>query len=50
MWYRVQFQRLVRLGLVRHIGTSNMTIPKLRLLLRDFRWDRADRVFLHPAA
>ena len=23
------------MGLVKHIGTSNMTIPKLRLLLRD---------------
>ena len=30
-----QMERLVELGLVRHIGTSNMTIPKLRLLLRD---------------
>jgi alcohol dehydrogenase (NADP+) len=30
-----QMERLVELGLVRHIGTSNMTIPKLTLLLRD---------------
>jgi diketogulonate reductase-like aldo/keto reductase len=30
-----QMERLVQMGLVRHIGTSNMTIPKLRLLLRD---------------
>ena len=30
-----QMERLVALGLVRHIGTSNMTVPKLRLLLRD---------------
>lgn len=30
-----QMERLVELGLVRHIGTSNMTIPKLRLLLLD---------------
>lgn len=30
-----QMERLVELGLVRHIGTSNMTIPKLELLLRD---------------
>lgn len=30
-----QLEKLVRLGLVRHIGTSNMTIPKLKLLLRD---------------
>jgi hypothetical protein len=24
--------------------------PRLTRLLRDFRWDRADRVFLHSAA
>jgi alcohol dehydrogenase (NADP+) len=30
-----QMEKLVDLGLVRHIGTSNMTIPKLKLLLRD---------------
>jgi alcohol dehydrogenase (NADP+) len=30
-----QMERLVEMGLVRHIGTSNMTIPKLRLVLRD---------------
>jgi alcohol dehydrogenase (NADP+) len=30
-----QMERLVAMGLVRHIGTSNMTIPKLELLLRD---------------
>jgi alcohol dehydrogenase (NADP+) len=30
-----QMENLVSLGLVRHIGTSNMTIPKLKLLLRD---------------
>ena len=30
-----QMERLVEMGLVRHIGTSNMTIPKLKLLLRD---------------
>jgi len=30
-----QMEKLVRAGLVRHIGTSNMTIPKLKLLLRD---------------
>jgi len=28
-------EELVKRGLVRHIGTSNMTIPKLQLLLRD---------------
>ena len=30
-------EKLVELGLVRHIGTSNMTIPKMELLLRDAR-------------
>ena len=30
-----QLEKLVEAGLVRHIGTSNMTIPKLELLLRD---------------
>ena len=28
-------ERLVELGFVRHLGTSNMTIPKLELVLRD---------------
>jgi diketogulonate reductase-like aldo/keto reductase len=30
-----KLEELVAMGLVRHIGTSNMTIPKLRLVLRD---------------
>jgi alcohol dehydrogenase (NADP+) len=30
-----QMERLVKAGLVRHIGTSNMTVPKMELLLRD---------------
>jgi len=30
-----QMERLVEMGLVRHIGTSNMTVPKLKLLLGD---------------
>src|ERR1043165_8514032 len=30
-----QLEKLVEQGLVRHIGTSNMTIPKLKLVLRD---------------
>jgi alcohol dehydrogenase (NADP+) len=30
-----QMEDLVRRGIVRHIGTSNTTIPKLELLLRD---------------
>jgi alcohol dehydrogenase (NADP+) len=32
-----QLEKLVDLGLVRHIGTSNVTIPKLELILRDAR-------------
>lgn len=30
-----QLEILVKQGLVRHIGTSNMTIPKMKLLLQD---------------
>jgi alcohol dehydrogenase (NADP+) len=30
-----QMEKLVERGLARHIGTSNMTIPKLKLVLRD---------------
>lgn len=30
-----QMEQLVELGLVRNIGTSNMTVPKMKLLLRD---------------
>ena len=30
-----QLEKLVEMGLVKNIGTSNMTIPKLKLLLRD---------------
>ncbi len=32
-----EMERLVELGLVRHIGTSNMTVPKLELLLKEAR-------------
>lgn len=32
-----EMEQLVDTGLARHIGTSNMTVPKLRLLLRDAR-------------
>lgn len=32
-----KMEKLVESGLVRHIGTSNMTIPKLKLLLSDAR-------------
>jgi alcohol dehydrogenase (NADP+) len=44
-----QMEKLVDLGLVRHIGTSNMTIPKLDLLLRDCRIKPvANEMELHP--
>ena len=39
----------MELGLVRHIGTSNMTIPKLKLVLRDARIRPAvNEMELHP--
>jgi diketogulonate reductase-like aldo/keto reductase len=44
-----EMERLVEMGLTRHIGTSNMTIPKLRLLLRDARIKPAvNEMELHP--
>ena len=44
-----QLEKLVRMGLVRHIGTSNMTIPKLKLLLRDAEIPpAANEMELHP--
>jgi diketogulonate reductase-like aldo/keto reductase len=44
-----QMESLVDRGLVRHIGTSNMTVPKLRLLLRDARIKPAvNEMELHP--
>ena len=44
-----QLEKLVDQGLVRHIGTSNMTIPKLKLLLRDARIKPAcNEMELHP--
>lgn len=44
-----QMETLVDRGLVRHIGTSNMTIPKLKLLLRDARIKpAANEMELHP--
>jgi alcohol dehydrogenase (NADP+) len=44
-----KMEELVDLGLVRHIGTSNTTIPKLRLLLRDARIKPAvNEMELHP--
>jgi alcohol dehydrogenase (NADP+) len=44
-----QMERLVDMGLVRHIGTSNMTIPKLEMVLRDCRIKPAcNEMELHP--
>ena len=44
-----QLEKLVELGLVRAIGTSNMTIPKLELLLRDARIKPVvNQLELHP--
>ncbi len=42
-------ERLVHLGLTRHIGTSNMTVPKLKLVLGDARVQPAvNEMELHP--
>ena len=44
-----QMEQLVDMGLVRHIGTSNMTVPKLELLLRDATVKpAANEMELHP--
>jgi diketogulonate reductase-like aldo/keto reductase len=44
-----QLERLVELGLVRAVGTSNMTAPKLRRLLADARVKPAcNEMELHP--
>ncbi|MFA5687929.1 MAG: aldo/keto reductase [Kiritimatiellales bacterium] len=44
-----QMERLVNEGLVRNIGTSNMTVPKMKLLLRDCRIRPAvNEMELHP--
>ena len=44
-----KMEELVDMGLVRHIGTSNMTIPKLKLILRDARIKPAvNEMELHP--
>lgn len=46
-WY--QMEELVKRGYVRHIGTSNMTVAKLKLLLRDCRiMPSANECELHP--
>ena len=44
-----QMEQLVEMGLVKHIGTSNMTVPKLELLLRDATIKpAANEMELHP--
>lgn len=44
-----QMERLVDMGLVKAIGTSNVTIPKLELILRDARVKPAvNEMELHP--
>ncbi len=44
-----QMEKLVEMGMVRNIGTSNMTIPKLELLLRDAKIKPAcNEMELHP--
>jgi alcohol dehydrogenase (NADP+) len=44
-----KMEELVDLGLVRHIGTSNMTVPKLKLVLGDARIKPAvNEMELHP--
>lgn len=44
-----EMEKLVDEGLVKNIGTSNMTIPKLKLLLRDARIKPAcNEMELHP--
>jgi alcohol dehydrogenase (NADP+) len=44
-----ELEKLVERGLLRHIGTSNMTVPKLRLVLRDARIrPAANEMELHP--
>lgn len=44
-----QMERLVEMGLVKHIGTSNMTIAKMELVLRDAKIKPAcNEMELHP--
>jgi alcohol dehydrogenase (NADP+) len=44
-----KMEELVETGLVRHIGTSNMTVPKLKLVMRDARIKPAvNEMELHP--
>jgi len=44
-----QMEKLVEMGLVKHIGTSNVTVPKLKLILRDAKIKpAANEMELHP--
>ncbi len=44
-----EMEKLLEQGLVRHIGTSNMTVPKLELLLQDAHVSPAcNEMELHP--
>lgn len=44
-----QMEKLVEMGWVKHLGTSNMTIPKLKLVLRDAEIKPAvNEMELHP--
>jgi diketogulonate reductase-like aldo/keto reductase len=44
-----QLERLADMGLTRHIGISNVTIPKLKLIIRDCRIKPAvNEMELHP--
>ncbi|MGV8981467.1 aldo/keto reductase family protein [Clostridium sp.] len=44
-----QMEQLVEMGLVKHIGTSSVTIPKLELILRDAKIKPAvNEMELHP--
>lgn len=44
-----QMEKLVEMGLVRHIGSSNMTVPKLKLVLHDAKIKpAANEMELHP--
>lgn len=44
-----QMEKLVEMGLVKNIGTSNVTIPKLELILRDAKIKPAvNEMELHP--
>lgn len=44
-----EMEKLVEMGLVKHIGTSNMTVPKMKLVLRDAEIKPAcNEMELHP--